>query len=203
MRNQVISKTVITVTVILVAIAAGLYFFPKMKRGGSTATKTYVNEVYGVAFDYPLRYDLTEVSKRDEEGGPGVVATLIEKGWRIPVNGEGPTAITVGMYDHVAGERAPQDPVGTWIRTATTTSNFALSKGQSLGETRIGNKPALLYTWDGLYQGTSVVTEHQGNIIMFTVTYDGDKDMEKREDFTEIMNTVRFSTPGSATSTEQ
>lgn len=190
MRNQAISKTVITVTVIIVAIAAGLYFFPK-RSGAPVALETYANDVYGITFDYPKTYDLTETSKREEEGGSGVVVTLTDKGITLPRNGEGPTAITVEMYDNTAVKDLKVNPVEAWILNSTS-SNFRLSGQDKPGETRIGSKDALLYTWDGLYQGTSVVTEHNDNIIMFTVTYDGDTDLKKREDFAKILESVRF-----------
>lgn len=203
MRNQAISKTVIAVTVFAVAVAAGLYFSSK-KGGLPVAMEAYENSVYGVAFDYPKTYDLTETSKSDKEGGPGLVVTLVEKGIKIPTNGEGPTAITVAMYDNSVTKNTKQDPALSWIINSTS-SNFNLSRQSKPGETNIGDKKAYLYTWDGLYQGTSVVTEHNGNIIMFSVTYDGETDLKKREDFTKMMQTVRFhtATPTGTTTSRQ
>jgi hypothetical protein len=197
MRNQAISKTVIALTAVVLAVTAALYFFPRMAGGRNAALETYTNDIYGVSFDYPETYDLTETSKRDGEGGPGMVVTLTEKGITIPRNGEGPTAITVGMYENDVATDIREDPVKAWIRGATS-SNFTLSRQDEPGTTRVAEKDALLYTWDGLYQGTSVVTEHNGNIIMFSVTYDGDTDLKKREDFTSLVGSVRFYT---ATST--
>lgn len=190
MRNQALSKTVITVTLILVAASTALYFLSK-RNSTPVALATYANDVYGVSFDYPKTYDLTETSKDAEGNGPGVVVTLTDKGWKTPKDGEGPTAITVGMYDNSAVKNIKQNPVEAWILNSTS-SNFKLSKQNRPGETRIGDKEAYLYTWDGLYQGTSVVTEHKNNIIMFTVTYDGETDLKKREDFSKMMESVRF-----------
>lgn len=190
MKNQLISKTVIVTTLVVVAAAGALYFSSKVKRG-PVAMKTYANDIYGLTFDYPATYDLTETSKREDEDGPGMVVTLTDKGVRIPKDGEGPTAITVGMYEHNTPRSPRTNPVETWIMTATS-SNFKLSSLSKPEQTRIGEKDAWLYTWDGLYQGTSLVTENKGNIIMFTVTYDGETDMEKRQDFTKLIDSVRF-----------
>lgn len=196
MRNQAISKTVIAITAIILVVAAGLYLYSKQEGARNVALNTYVNDTYGVSFDYPETYDLTEtsVAERDENTEEsGTMVTLTEKGIRLPTNGEGPTAITVEMYDNRAVKDVREDPAEAWILNSTS-SNFRLSRQERPGETRIDGKDAWLYTWDGLYQGTSVVTEHNGNIIMFTVTYDGERDLEKREDFTELMETVRFET---------
>lgn len=202
MRNQAVSKTVIAVTAVVLVVVTGMYLYSK-RDGGNVALKTYTNTVYGVSFDYPETYDLTEMNVAEGDGSAGeagTVVTLIEKGTRTPRNGEGPTAITVEMYDNSVTGNVKENPVEDWILNATT-SNWRLSRQDRPGETRIGEKDALLYTWDGLYQGTSVVTEHNGNIIMFTVTYDGEMDLEKREDFTNLMETVRFADTDGATST--
>jgi hypothetical protein len=33
---------------------------------------------------------------------------------------------------------------------------------------------------------------HKGNVILFSVTYDGEADLSKREDFTDIISTVQL-----------
>lgn len=196
MKNQAISKTVIAVTVIVLVVATGLYLYSKRDGAENVALRTYTNTTYGVSFEYPETYDLTETSVAERDGNAnesGTVVTLMEKGTRLPRNGEGPTAITIAMYDNSAVKDVKEDPVEAWILNSTS-SNFRLSTMDRPGETRVDGKDAWLYTWDGLYQGTSVVTEHNGNVIMFTVTYDGQMDLEKREDFTKLMETVRFET---------
>jgi hypothetical protein len=93
-----------------------------------------------------------------------------------------------------------QDPLLAWIRTSPY-SNFALTAQQDPGTTMIADQDARLYTWDGLYQGTTVVALNRGNVIMFSVTYDGEADLKKREDFTELVASVRFNETRAATST--
>lgn len=186
----------ITLTVIVVAVAAGLYFLSN-RENGNVPLKTYTNEAYGITFDYPESYALTETAATGAPGETGTIVTLTKKGLAVPKDGEGPTAITIGMYDGSVVQDTKEDPARAWITTSTS-SNFAQSNQQSPGQTRVADKSGWLYTWDGLYQGTTVVTENNGTIYAFTVTYDGDADMKMREDFTEIMETVRF---GSATTT--
>ena len=190
MRKQLLSKTIIAATFIVVAVAAALYFLPKFFPSNNGTTHTYMNDVYGVAFDYPSRYDLTEASKQDGNA-PELIVTLTDKKWLPAIDGEGPTAITLEIYKGDESVRAREDAVETWIRSATS-SNFHLSTNGTLGETRIANQSGQLYTWSGLYEGTSIATEHRGNILLFTVTYDGNNDMQKRQDFTILMESVRF-----------
>ncbi len=201
MRKQLLSKTIIAATFIVVAVAAALYFLPRFFPSSSGATKTYMNDVYGVAFDYPSRYDLTETSKQNGEG-PELIVTLTDKKWLPAIDGEGPTAITLEIYTRAESVPTQEDTVETWIRSATS-SNFHLSTNGTLGETRIANQSGQLYTWSGLYEGTSIATEHRGNILLFTITYDGNNDMQKRQDFTILMESVRFySATPEATTTE-
>lgn len=199
MKNQAISKTVISITVVVLLITAGIYFSSKMSPQND-ALRTYTNSTYGVTFDYPERYDLTERSVGGNGETSGIVVILTNKGAIIPQNGEGPTAITVEMYDNDVIGNEGGNSIENWILSSTS-SNFHLSGQDRPGETRIGEKNAWLYTWDGLYQGTSVAMEHNGNIIVFSVTYDGDADMEKRRDFTALMDSVQFDGATSATTT--
>ncbi len=193
-RTNFQTLAIITFAIIILGVAGYL-----MYRKNHPEMKTYANAQYGITFDYPDSYDLTETAHT--QGQPGTLVTLTEHGVSIPSNGEAPTAITIAMYEGTGTTTVGnQDPLLAWIRTSHY-SNFTAANQSDPELTTVANKDARLYTWDGLYQGTTVVTLHQGNIIMFTVTYDGETDLKKRQDFTDLIQKVKFLDEGNATST--
>lgn len=180
--------TVSTIVFIgIVLLAVGFYAYTKNKSDG---VQTYSNARYGISFSYPKDYVLKE--HEVTEGMSGTVATITEDDAPLPENGEGPTAITVSMYDGSAATSS----LPVWIKTSPY-SNFSLARQAEPGITQVAGQDAYLYTWDGLYQGTTVVTKHAGNIIMFSVTYDGETDLEKRAAFTDLVANAIFTQPGS------
>lgn len=187
MKKTNIYTVSILVFVGVMLVALGFYL---SQKNDGTGTETYANQSYGISFTYPEDYELAETSAPD--GITGTVITITEDKVALPRNGEGPTAITVSMYDGAATTSMQSLPA--WIRTSPY-SNFNLSSQTEPGITQVGGQDGYLYTWDGLYQGTTVVTEHAGNIIVFSVTYDGETDLEKRDAFTDLVASVRFSDP--------
>lgn len=177
------TAAIIAFSVILLGVISYFYITKH-----TAALKTYTNENYGVTFQYPDTYTLSE--KKETAGQTGTIVTLLEKGYSAPKDGEGPTAITIAMYDE-AGSASKKDTLLNWIKTSPY-SNFTLSRQTEPGTTTVASQDARLYTWDGLYQGTTVATLHNGNIIAFSVTYDGEADLEKRQDFTDLMASVEF-----------
>lgn len=179
---------IITFAVILCTVASYLIYNKHYK---SPPPKTYENSSYGISFLYPAEYELKETPLT--EGQVGTLVTLIngkEKGSQK--SGQDPTSITVAMYDSAGTTTPKQDPLETWIRTSPY-SNFTLSAQTPPGETTVGGKTAFLYTWDGLYHGTTVVTLFDDHIFMFTVTYAGNSDMAKNlQDFTRLMESVQW-----------
>ena len=188
-------QTLASIIFVLILVVIGSYFY-YIKTGGKDRMAAYQNTAYGVSFEYPKSYKLTEIV----QNGTGTMVTIFEKEVHVPQDGEGPTAITVNMYDNAPAAKGGKSPAQIWIDTSPY-SNSKLST-MTPGTTQIGGQDGLLYTWDGLYQGTTVVTEHNGAVIAFTVTYDGDTDMEKREAFTKLIESVRFD-GNSATTTGQ
>lgn len=186
--------TIATITFVAIIIGAGIYVL--YKNNPRERTRQYLNADYGVSFDYPAQYKLTE---RPLESGTGTHIVITEKGFEMPENGEGPTAITVDIFADTGVNVPPgKTLVQTWIASSTY-SNWSVSDMEAPGPTRIGNFPAWLYTWNGLYRGISVVTDHAGSIFMFSVTYDGEADLEKRQAFTEMMESVRFNETATST----
>lgn len=192
MKKPTIYSIAALVFAAIIIAVAGFYIASQKAED-----KTYTNAEYGVSFAYPGEYELRE--EKVTEGQSGTVVVIHERGVNIPENGEGPTAITVAMYDKGTSTLS----LLPWIRTSPY-SNFSLAKQADPGVTQVGGQDGYLYTWDGLYQGTTVVTEHKGNIIMLSVTYDGETDMEKREAFTALVESLELFEPGTqATSTPQ
>jgi hypothetical protein len=175
------------ITFVIIAIAAiGYYGYEKSGK----SHKTYSNNTYGITFTYPSNYNLEENATVDED--PGTVIVLTDKKSVIPSDGEGPVAITIGMYPLV--DSASSDSLLDWVKTSPH-SNFSLSNKTSPDTTTIADQEAYLYTWDGLYNGTTVATLHNKNVIVFSVTYDGNSDMQIRQDFTDLVMSVAFSSP--------
>lgn len=193
MKTTSIYTVSIFVFIGIVLLTLGFYFYNK---NTSNDLATYTNAQYGVSFTYPKDYSLKE--RTTTEGMPGTVVVITEKEMATLENTEGPTAITIAMYDG----KLVASSLPTWIKSSPY-SNFSVARQKEPGITQIAGQDAYLYTWDGLYQGTTVATKHAGNILLFSVTYDGDTDMEKRNAFTEIVASMKFSGPESnATSTE-
>lgn len=195
MKRTNIYTVAIAIFVVIIIAAAGYAFYQRT----STSADSYVNTTYGVSFNYPKEYKLEEKNLPDNEG---TVVTLTKKGFVLPKNGEGSTAMTISMYPNAPAPKGGKSSADIWIATASS-SNFSLSTMKSPGTTRVADRDARLYTWDGLYPATTVVTDNGGNIIMFTVTYDGAGDMEMLQDFTDLMESVILEEPGYATSSEQ
>lgn len=172
------------ITFIVVAIGAVGYYAYLQK---SDVQKTYSNATYGITFTYPNNYNLQENATVDKN--PGTVVVLTDKKSTTPANGEGSVAITIGMYPLSVSNTS--DSLLGWIKTSPH-SNFSLSKQSSPSTTTVAGQDAYLYTWDGLYNGTTVATVHNDNIIAFSVTYDGNSDMQIRQDFTNIVMSVQF-----------
>ena len=144
--------------------------------------KAYPTEDFGVTFTYPKDYLFEERELSD-----GRVLTLIEN---TPDNEttttprEGPVSMTIARH------RNPEKlGLHEWIRSRQE-SNFHLSNGM-LVPTTIGGENALMYTWSGLYQGESVVSEKDDSIFMFSVTYLLPQDAI-RADFQKMLDSVEF-----------
>jgi hypothetical protein len=172
------------ITFIVVVVGAVGYYGYTSKHGNGM--KTYSNSTYGVTFDYPNTYLLEEHSLNSIQGA--LVVVLTDKKAIIPSNGEGPVAITIGMYPSTIKST---EALLSWVQSSPY-SHFSQSAQASPSPTTVMHKAAYLYTWDGLYSGTTVATSHEGNIIAFSVTYDGNSDMQIRQDFTDLMTSIQF-----------
>ncbi len=187
-RPNYFNIAIITFTVIALG-ALGYYGYTSKYGNGQ---QTYSNDIYGIAFAYPKNYKVEENALTGSN--PGTAVVLMDKKSIIPANGEGPVAITIGMYPSslsASSSLSESDPILSWIKSSPY-SNFSQSQQNAPSATTIANQSAYLYTWDGLYNGTTIVTAHNGNIIAFSVTYDGNNDLQIRQDFTDLVASVQF-----------
>jgi hypothetical protein len=186
-----------TLAIIIFIVILGFIGWYLFIRKDGTTLLTYENPTYGVTFSYPNNYTLTETDASGNQ--KGTIVTLTEKTIHVPLGGEQATGITVSMLSGT-GTTTSKDPLSQWVKTSPY-SNWSVAKQDTPGTTTVSDKVAELYTWDGLYQGTSVALLHAGNIILFSVTYDGEADLKNRAVFSDIMANVRFVTPTNATTT--
>lgn len=206
------NKQTIFIGVLLVALVAGGYFFSRTSQNSSTqqdpatsnsneqATQgsenlpddsdeyTFVTQVSrAIRFQYPTLYALTEKEVGNAERTHYVI-TLVratdtnngDKG-----NTEGPRAITFDFYQNKE-KLTPEQ----WVKQSSF-SNFKLSPDGHLERGQFGDKPSVTYRWDGLYAGKSLVTTTSGDILMISVTYDGDAD-PRLADYEKILSSVEF-----------
>ncbi len=189
-RTNIQNIAIITFIAILIGTAGYLFYV----RNAPAKMKTYTNVTYGVSFEYPKDYQLTETTLT--EGQKGTMVTILEKGADVPEAGEGPTSISIGFYEGTATPAAKENTLDAWIKNSPY-SNWTIAKQTTPGVTAVADQSARLYTWDGLYLGTTVVTLHKGNVLMFSVTYDGETDLEKREAFTKLIASLKLTEPNS------
>lgn len=145
--------------------------------------KTYSSARFGFDLKYPTYYILEE--KEIGSGERYHYAIIIREDKEIPINGEGPVAITIDVYQN----NLDNQTLLNWI-TSNNNSNYKLSNGTHEA-TIIGGKEALQYNWSGLYEADTIVTRTKNDIIAFTVTYI-DPEEKMRKDFSSIIPTVSF-----------
>jgi hypothetical protein len=158
---------------VLALFAGGAYAYfardvsTENPRVSSGQLQTYVNTDYGTSFQYPENY---VVEGRNTGNGERerYTVTLMDRAAaeNIPQNGEGPTAITVDIFQNDLDEQTPEN----WIKN-NNNSNYKLSPDGVLTPTAVDGSPAFAYGWDGLYLGNSIVFSHSGNIVMLSVTF--------------------------------
>ncbi|OHA27461.1 MAG: hypothetical protein A3C06_03390 [Candidatus Taylorbacteria bacterium RIFCSPHIGHO2_02_FULL_46_13] len=121
---------------------------------------------YGISFSYPDSYVLSEMDAPGSgERAHHVIVLIRREDSPLPVDGEGPPAITIDVYQNNLDNQTTEG----WIRN-TSQSNFKLSEGR-LASTTIGGLPALSYRWSGLYEGTTIALAQTNWVYVFSVTY--------------------------------
>lgn len=159
-----------TITIIaIIALAIGAYYFFKrsdmvVPRENIVASDSasYANAEYGISFEYPEGYVVTDGLVEGETGR--YVITLVRSEDSGPrENGEGPTAVTIDIYSNAA-----TTSLAEWLETPA--SNLGLSNG-TYASTTVDGIEAVNYRWSGLYEGETTAFLHDDRIIAVSVTY--------------------------------
>jgi len=179
MDKMTMDRNLIISIAALIVIALGGYMLYQSIAAQNANKTEFSSTEHAVAFAYPEHYILNE---RDE--GERHTITLLEQA-PDPNASEGPPAITVDIFPNTEGLTASD-----WVER-TPASNFQLSPDGTLASSTVGGSEAVAYVWDGLYRGESYVFTHENRIYMLSVTY-LDADDQIREDFTELLQSLRF-----------
>jgi hypothetical protein len=133
-------------------------------------TKIYRSDAYGISFTYPSQYVLTEKEVGDAHRSHYAIVLIHEKDLPVPKNSDGPTAITIDIYQN----NLDKQPLLDWLR-GSNASNFKLGPGIYASTTFMGVE-AVQYQWSGLYEGETTAFLHKDNVIAISVTYQSPQD---------------------------
>ncbi|MBI4121214.1 MAG: hypothetical protein HY457_03090 [Parcubacteria group bacterium] len=164
-------KLAVYIVVVVVLLIGGVFLVNEravQREGGEglAGSKQYTNATYGISFSYPGAYVLSELDAPGSAMRKHHVITLIHKdNLPLPVNGEGPPAITIELYQNDLDKQTTEG----WIRN-TSASNFKLGEGR-LSSTTVSGLPALSFRWSGLYLGTTIALAQPKWVYVLSVTY--------------------------------
>ena len=178
-------KTFFAALIVLTVLFVGYIWY----AGQATAPggKTYTNTSYGISFAYPDTYVLEEREVGNAERYHYAITLMDRVASRnIPQNGEGPTSITVDIFQNDLDKLLAE----AWVK-GNNNSNFKLSPDGLLTSTTVADEEALRYTWDGLYRGESVVLSHKDTIIMLSVQWISEED-QIVDDFARVLSSVNL-----------
>lgn len=147
----------------------------------------YSSDAYGISFSYPSNYVLEEKDVAPENSQKYHQIILIDKkDLPPPVNGEGPTAITMDLYENDINKYTAED----WARNSKQ-SNLKLGEG-IIAHTTISELPAISFRWSGLYEGTTIVLSKPNLVYTFNVTY-MEMGSQIIQDFVKIRDSIKIS----------
>lgn len=173
---------------VLLALAAFFMFRGGGAQSGPKPTKNYFNEEYGITFDYPEGYLLSE---RDLDGSAQrkrhVVTLIREEDAPAPTDGEGPPAITLMLVQNNIDKQTTRQ----WVE-GSADSNFKQSPDQGTASVKVGGMDGLVYRWDGLYQGETTAAAGSKWIYAFSVTFENEDD-EIVADYRTVINSFAYS----------
>lgn len=127
-------------------------------------TASYENQSYGISFGVPEGYVQEEREVGDLHRGHYVITLTRAEDVAVPENGEGPTGITIDIYQNDIDKQT----LLNWL-TMTSFSNYKLGNG-TYASTSIDGTEAVRYKWSGLYEGETTAFLHGDSIIAVSVT---------------------------------
>ena len=163
------NRAILYILALIVVIVGGFAIFTNNNAGENVPPalkfNTYVNEKFGITFDYPEGYVMDEVERGSAKRRHYVISLIREEDREPRLNSEGPTGITLDIYQSDSNRVSAVD----WLLKSGD-SNFNLSDG-TYASTTIDGKDALTYHWSGLYEADSTVFEINEGLVLVTVTY--------------------------------
>jgi len=182
-------NTLIALFVLLLLAGGGYYLWQNMPAEGpepivEVDDSTYHSAQYGISFEYPESYALTEHDEGTAERMMHAIVLMDEDYANKPAT-EGPPAIAITIF-----ENPEQTTLEDWVK-GNANSNYKLSADGGLKPATIGGNPALSYTHSGLYENDAVVTMYNGRVYMFTAGWIMAQDAI-RADFKQVVDSVEF-----------
>ena len=132
--------------------------------GAAERLVTYRNEQFGFSFGYPERYALEEKGNVGDGHRARYAFVITEKNTVVPQGGEGPTAITLNVFQNLEGYEPLQ-----WAQ-GMSYSNWKLGDGKHTNVT-VAGRDAVAYRTTGLYETMNYVFADGDAIYMLSVTW--------------------------------
>jgi len=151
----------------LVLILLAYFLYQEAEKAPAVpddTAQTYVSERYGVSFSYPEGYVLSEREAGDAHRGHYAITLVRAEEATPPQGGEGPTGITVDIYQN----DIDQQTLVAWV-TTTNGANFKLGDG-TYASTTVAGQEAIRNQWSGLYEGETTTFVDGEQIIAVSVT---------------------------------
>jgi len=177
---------------VVVAFLIILFFFTDLLAPRDARTPSG-NDENLTSYEHPaglfsFRYADGYVAVPQEEGEGTGVALYDRAEWEEFSNAteprEGPTAITVSVY-----ENPDELPFQVWLRESPQ-SNFTLGT-EEFTSVVMEDGVGIRYQWSGLYEGESVALFDGGDVYLLSVTYFTRED-QKVADFATVVETFRI-----------
>ncbi len=156
------------ILVLIVAVAGVIVLVNKVSTPTPPNTvavaHTYANQKYGITFDYPDGYVLQEGERGTTQRGHYAIVLTREEDSQVPENGEGPTGISIDIYQN----NLDKQTLSSWLNTSE--SNYKLGNG-TIASSTVAGKEAVVYQWSGLYEGETTAFLHNDNVVAVSLTW--------------------------------
>lgn len=163
---------------------ARIYQAPPENQPTATAPLVYDSVQDGITFSYPAHYTL-QLHELDITTMTGKYLTLIPSEAQIPVGGEGPPSITVGIF-----ENPQKTPLADWLKIITNGAPMPAS-GWDFAEGTVAGENAIAYTATGLYESDNVAVAHGTRVYLFSASW-MTRDEATLKDLEFLLQSVRF-----------
>lgn len=203
------TKVILASLLIIIAFAAGTLFsnqravdqitpaqdnerLAQNDRVKQNDTATYASTELGIQFEYtvyPNGYVLQRIEKRasDDENLLGSLLLMrqtdLDELLESIEGREGPPTISVLVFDDVDNMQLSE-----WLAANNGFTNFS---EQGVEDITIGGEDAIVYNWEGLYNGQTAAVMMGSRVYVFTGNYTDPSD-GRLDDFEDLLESVRF-----------